>query len=107
MLAKPSLAPFSGAMIQPAVEPKTDAEVDAYLRANAATTFHPIGTCRMGAGEDAVLDADLKVRGVAGLRVVDTSVFPTQIGGNPNVPAMMIAEKAADLMLGRAPPADA
>ncbi len=61
----------------------------------------------MGVGGDAVLDGELKVRGVTGLRVVDTSVFPTQIGGNPNVPAMMIAEKAADLMLGRPAPAPA
>ena len=101
MLRQPSLAAHAGEMVQPATEPNTDAEVDAYLRAMAATTFHPIGSCRMGTGEAAVVDGELRVRGVEGLRVVDTSIFPTQIGGNPNVPAMMIAEKAADLMLGR------
>lgn len=104
MLRKPALARYAGPMVQPATEPKSDAEVDAYIRAAAATTFHPIGSCRMGTDNRAVVDGDLKVQGVAGLRVVDTSVFPTQIGGNPSLPAMMIAEKAADLMLGHSPP---
>jgi len=105
MLRQPTLALHAREMVQPPVEPKTDDEIDAYLRAMAATTFHPIGSCRMGVGEDAVVDGAFRVRGVEGLRVVDTSVFPTQIGGNPNVPAMMIAEKAADLILGRPAPA--
>jgi choline dehydrogenase len=103
MLQQPSLAPYAGAMTLPAKEPRTDQEIDSYLRDYAATTFHPIGSCRMGTGADAVVDDQLRVHGVERLRVVDTAVFPTQIGGNPSVPAMMLAEKAADMMLGRPP----
>lgn len=100
MLAQPSLARHLGSMVQPQQEPRTDGEIDAFLRATAGTTFHPIGTCRMGTGEGSVVDSELRVHGAPGLRVIDASVFPTQIGGNPNVPIMMLADKGADLMLG-------
>ncbi|MGE0747131.1 MAG: GMC family oxidoreductase [Rhodospirillales bacterium] len=80
-----------------------DAEIDAWLRANGETAHHPAGTCRMGADPDAVVDAALRVNGVAGLRVADCSVMPFVVGANTNAPTIMIAEKAADMMLGREP----
>jgi choline dehydrogenase len=79
-----------------------DAAIEQAIRANANHRSHPTGTCAMGIGADAVVDAQLRVRGVDSLRVVDASVMPEVIGGNTNVPTIMIAEKAADLIRGRA-----
>ncbi|MBE2277901.1 MAG: choline dehydrogenase [Rhodobacteraceae bacterium] len=79
----------------------TDAEVDAYIRANAGSGFHPVGTCRMGLDETAVCTPDLAVRGVEGLRVVDASVFPDEPSANTNAPVFMVAERAADILLGK------
>jgi choline dehydrogenase-like flavoprotein len=77
------------------------------VRKSAATVFHPLGTCRMGAEKDetAVVDPELRVRGIAGLRVVDAAVMPDLVGGNINAPVIMIAEKAADMIRGKAPSA--
>jgi choline dehydrogenase len=80
---------------------QSDAELEAFARANVRTAMHPASSCAMGAGDDAVLDAELRVRGVEGLRIADASVMPTIIGGNTNAPVIMIAEKAVDLILGR------
>jgi choline dehydrogenase len=93
-----------GRVTRPAQEPVSDEEVDAFLRANVATTSHPLGSCRMGADPESVVDPHFRVRGVDGLRIVDASIFPTQIAGNPNGPIMAIAEKAADVLLGRPTP---
>ncbi len=77
---------------------KTDVEIEAAIRERADTIYHPVGTCRMGSDAQSVLDPQLRVRGVEALRVVDCSVMPTLIGGNTNAPAIMIGEKAADLI---------
>jgi choline dehydrogenase len=88
--------------------PGSDAKDDQALRSHVArfteTLYHPVGTCKMGHDTQAVVDSELRVHGVEGLRVVDASIMPTVIGGNTNAPTMMIAEKAADLIKTR--PAD-
>ncbi|MDR3397873.1 MAG: FAD-dependent oxidoreductase [Pandoraea sp.] len=100
ILAAPSLAQFGGQELHSrGVE--SDEALTALIRARADTIYHPVGTCRMGSDAGSVVDPELKVRGVEGLRVVDASIMPTLIGGNTNAPSMMIGEKAADLMLGR------
>ena len=99
------LAPFVASEIGPGPGCRSDAEVDAYIRATAITVHHPLGTCKMGTDKDpdAVVDAECRVRGVDGLRVVDASIMPDLVGGNINAPVIMIAEKAADLIRGREP----
>ena len=76
----------------------SDEDLVEHVRRWTQTTFHPTSTCAMGTGEDAVVDAELKVRGVAGLRVVDASVMPAVPRGNTNAPTIMVAEKASDLI---------
>ena len=84
---------------------RSDADIDALIRATALDVHHPLGTCRMGPASDptSVVDAELRVHGVEALRVVDASVFPDIVGGNINAPVVMMAEKAADLIRGRIP----
>jgi len=94
------LAPFVANELTPL---NSDAEIDAHIRATGITVHHPAGTCRMGVDEQAVVDPELRVRGVEALRVVDASVFPDLVGGNINAPVIMIAEKAADMIRGRSP----
>jgi choline dehydrogenase len=83
----------------PGSQIKTDAQLDAYIRATASVTQHPVGTCAMGVGPDAVVSPQLRVHGLTGLRVVDASVMPTIVGANTNAAVIMIAEKAADMIL--------
>jgi choline dehydrogenase len=95
-------APLSGlveAEVTPGPAVKSEADILDFARRNGATIFHPSGTCRMGADDDAVVDPRLRVRGVSKLWVVDCSIMPTLVSGNTNVPAMMIAEKAADMIM--------
>ncbi|MDB5445204.1 MAG: hypothetical protein JWQ97_521, partial [Phenylobacterium sp.] len=101
--AQAALDPYRGAEFAPGEAVRTDAEIDAWIRRCGETIYHPVGTCRMGAADDpqAVVDPQLKVRGIAGLRVVDASVMPTLIGGNTNAPTIMIAEKIADVIRGK------
>jgi choline dehydrogenase len=93
---------FKGELL-PGAEYRTDAQLKDYLRANAQSMYHPVGTCRMGSDADAVVDPELRVRGVDGLRVVDASIMPRIPSGNTNAPTIMIAEKAADLILRETP----
>jgi choline dehydrogenase len=79
----------------------SDEQLEAWIRAECQHTYHPACTCRMGAEDDGVLDPELRVRGVDGLRVVDASSFPSITSGNTNAPVIMVAERAADLVLGR------
>lgn len=103
VIGQNALAPYTGDELSPGEAVKTDADIDDFIRRNAETIYHPVGTVRMGADSAAPLDEQLRVRGVAGLRVVDASVMPALVGGNTNAPTIMIAEKAADMILGRAP----
>jgi len=82
---------------------QSDEQLDAYIRETAYIAQHPVGTCAMGVGADAVTDPELRVIGVSGLRVVDASIMPTVPGANTNASAIMIGEKAADMILGRSP----
>jgi choline dehydrogenase-like flavoprotein len=94
----PAFARYRAREVLPGANAQSDAELTAYLRRAASTAHHPVGTCRMGTNETAVVDPALRVRGVGGLRVVDASVFPGIVGGNTNAPVVMVAEKAADLI---------
>jgi choline dehydrogenase-like flavoprotein len=90
--------PYRGDEIFPGNSVQSDADITAFIRRKAETVYHPVGTCRMGTDADAVVDSELRVRGVGGLRVVDASVMPSLPGGNTNAPTIMIAEVAADLI---------
>ena len=92
---------FRGEEVLPGPEAKTDHDIDAHIRATSWTTHHPAGTCRMGNDAGAVVDGELRVRGVDALRVVDASVMPDLVSGNINAAVLMIAERAADLIRGR------
>jgi 4-pyridoxate dehydrogenase len=95
------LKPFVAREIGPGAQVTDDTQLEAYTRQTAVTAHHPAGTCKMGVNGDpmAVVDDQLRVRGIEGLRVVDASVFPDLVGGNINAPVIMIAERAADLAL--------
>lgn len=102
-LAQPSLAKVLGETVWLDREVRTDEEVDAFVRRAAGTTAHPVGACRMGVDDDAVVDAQCRLRGLEGLRVVDTSVFPVQLSGNPHATAVMMGDRVSDAISGRAP----
>jgi choline dehydrogenase len=96
--------PWRGAELSPGPEVKSDAQIDAWIRTNADTVYHPTSSCRMGPDTDpmAVLDPQCRVRGVDGLRVVDASSLPKVTSGNTAAPVYMLAERIADVMRGRA-----
>ncbi len=102
--AQPALARYSPAEVKPGLQFQTDAELARLAGDIGTTIFHPVGTCRMGAAGDAmaVVDTELRVRGVRGLRIADASVMPSITSGNTNSPTLMIAERAADWLLGAA-----
>jgi len=92
------LASARGRPLVPDHELETDEEIEAFVREETELLYHPAGTCRMGADQSSVVDPQLRVRGVDGLRVADASIMPTITGGNTNAPTIMIGEKAADLV---------
>ena len=96
---------ITGVEVSPGPEVKTDAEIDAFIRQDLDTVYHPIGTCRMGPDAESVVDPEFRVRGAEGLRVVDASVMPDLVGGNINACVIMVAEKASDIIRGRPAPA--
>ena len=101
--AQSPLRPYLGAEVFPGAERQSDAALGQFIRSAAETEYHPVGTCRMGHDKYAVVDPELRVRGIDALRVVDASIMPTLVSGNTNAPTIMIAEKAAELILGTMP----
>jgi choline dehydrogenase-like flavoprotein len=98
VLAQPSMARYGGRELNRSATAQTEAEIEAFIRSQADSIYHPVGTCRMGGDDTAVVDATLRVRGIDGLRVIDASIMPRIVGGNTNAPTIMIAEKAADMI---------
>jgi choline dehydrogenase len=107
IFAQPAFAPFAGRELQPGEDVVTDDQIDDFIRAKVESAYHPCGACKMGRADDpmAVVDSQTRVIGLSGLRVVDSSIMPSITTGNLNAPTLMIAEKAADLILGKAAPA--
>ncbi|MBD8524964.1 GMC family oxidoreductase [Pseudomarimonas arenosa] len=100
VLSQPALSKYRAGSLFPGDEARSDQQIIEFVRRKAETIYHPIGTCKMGDDASAVVDSELRVRGVSGLRVIDASVMPKLIGGNTNAPTMMLAERASDLILG-------
>lgn len=94
----PPMDPFRGEEYSPGGDVGSDDEIEHWIRQNSETAYHPIGTCRMGPGPNAVVDERLKIYGIEGLRVADASIFPTMPSGNTNAPSIMVGEKCADLI---------
>ncbi len=101
IMAQPAMRDYRGAEIQPGESIRDDDEIDAWVRQNVESAYHPSCSCKMGNDESAVVDSEARVRGIEGLRVVDSSVFPVIPNGNLNSPTIMLAERAADLIKGK------
>jgi choline dehydrogenase len=101
IIGQPAMDAYNDGEIAPGPDVQTDDEIDAFVRDNLESTYHPCGTCKMGEDPLAVVDSQLRLHGIAGLRVIDSSVFPTETNGNLNAPTIMLAERASDLVRGR------
>jgi len=106
ILGQPALAGHGGRELAASATARSDEEIEQFVRNHADTIYHPVGSCRMGNGPDDVVDSQLRVHGVACLRVVDASIMPRIVGGNTNAPVIMIAEKAADMIKAASPERD-
>jgi len=102
IMTAPAMAPLQAGETAPGAQRTTDDEILDWVKQAAETTYHPVGTCKMGSDPMAVVDAQLRVHGIAGLRVADASIMPTLTSGNTNAPSIMIGEKAADMVLAAA-----
>jgi choline dehydrogenase len=92
---------YRGEEVDPGPDCTSDADIDAFMAKFVSSHYHPVGTCKMGQSDDAVVDAELRVHGLKGLRVIDASVMPLLVGANTNAPTIMIGEKGADMILSR------
>ena len=101
-MTAPAMTPFQVSELAPGAGRTTDDEILDWVKKAAETTYHPVGTCKMGSDPMAVVDAQLRVHGIAALRVADASIMPTLTSGNTNAPSIMIGEKAADMVLNTA-----
>ena len=100
IMTAPAMRDIASDEIAPGVNIQSDDELLDWVRNNAETTYHPVGTCKMGSDAAAVVDARLRVHGIEALRIADASIMPTLTSGNTNAPSIMIGEKAADMVLG-------
>ncbi|MEE8119466.1 MAG: GMC oxidoreductase, partial [Gammaproteobacteria bacterium] len=100
---QPSFAPYRGAELSPGPEVQSDSDIDAYLRNAVESAYHPSCTCKMGSDDMSVVDNNCKLLGLDGLRIADSSIMPSIVSGNLNAPTIMLAEKAADIIAGKAP----
>ena len=109
IVSQPAMDAYRGSEIQPGVDVQSDEDIDAFVRQAVESAYHPSCTCKMGMDDQAVVGPDTRVHGLTGLRVVDSSIFPTIPNGNLNAPTIMVAERAADLIRGVEPlnPSDA
>jgi len=105
VFAQAAFDPYRGPELMPGAHVTKDEQIDAFVRKTAETIYHPVGSAKMGVDGESVVDPQLKVHGLEGLRVVDASVMPALVSGNTNAPTIMIAEKASDMILGRPAPA--
>jgi choline dehydrogenase len=105
VFAQASFDPYRGPELMPGAHVTKDDQIDAFIRKTAETIYHPVGSAKMGTDGESVVDPQLRVHGLEGLRVVDASVMPALVSGNTNAPTIMIAEKASDMILGRQAPA--
>jgi len=101
IVSQPAMEKYRGEEIMPGEAIESDDEILGFAREAGSTIYHPVGTCKMGTDDMAVVDSQLRVKGVQGLRVIDASIMPRLISGNTNAPTIMIAEKVADIILGK------
>jgi choline dehydrogenase len=101
IFAQAAFDPYRGPELMPGAHVMKDEQIDAWIRKTAETIYHPVGSAKMGTDSESVVDPQLRVYGVEGLRVIDASIMPALVSGNTNAPTIMIAEKAADMILGR------
>jgi choline dehydrogenase-like flavoprotein len=102
VFAQPALSRYVRRIVLPDDTIRSDDDLRSFVRNHCRTSYHPVGTCRMGSDDQSVVDTDLRLRGFEGLRVCDSSVFPSLVGSNTNAPTAMLAEKASDLIVGNA-----
>ena len=99
VMAQKPFDPFRGNELSPGDDVRTDEEIDQFIRKNCVTQYHPVGTCKMGVDDMAVVDDRLRVRGLSGLRVADASIMPRLVSANTNAATIMIGERASDFIL--------